>query len=77
MTKTGKLIRNGVIFYDREEEGINFLLSLGYDIELIKPSNTQKNSIMKSLSDLWPSGSRPSLFYYLSKPAKATLSDRF
>ncbi len=43
MAKSGKLIKNGAIFYDREEEDINFLLSLGYNIELIKPSNTQKN----------------------------------
>ncbi|MBQ1564479.1 hypothetical protein IIZ81_03950 [Candidatus Saccharibacteria bacterium] len=41
--KKGVLIRNKTIFYGREEDGISFLLSQGFDIELIRPTNTQRN----------------------------------
>ena len=52
MAKIGKLIRNGTKFYGREEESVNYLLSKGYNIELIKPSHTTKNKN----PDIWLNG---------------------
>lgn len=37
----GKLITNNVILKEHEQKTVNFLLSLGYDIELIPKSNKQ------------------------------------
>ncbi len=50
--KMGRLIRNNTIFYGLEEDGVNFLLSQGFNIELVRPSNTQKNKN----PDIWMFG---------------------
>lgn len=50
--KKGILKRNNTFFYGHEEEGVDFLLSLGFDIELIQPSNTQGNKN----PDIWMNG---------------------
>ncbi len=39
MTKTGKIIPNGVSLEKHEYDTILFLTNLGYDVELIPPSN--------------------------------------
>lgn len=50
--KIGKLVRNNTVFYGLEEDGVNFLLSCGFDIELIRPSNTKRNKN----PDIWMLG---------------------
>jgi len=40
--KTGKIIPNGIMLEKHEYETILFLTNLGYDIELIRPSNMPK-----------------------------------
>ncbi|MBR5620881.1 hypothetical protein IKW75_00075 [Candidatus Saccharibacteria bacterium] len=42
MTKRGKIIPNGVSLEKHENETVVFFTDLGYDIELIPPSNTPK-----------------------------------
>lgn len=41
--KRGKLIRNGVKIQPYEESSVDFLLSQGFNVELIIPVNTPKN----------------------------------
>ena len=43
MNNIGTLIRNNTKFNGNEEETVSFLLRHGFDIELMRPTNTKKN----------------------------------